>query len=181
MRFWRGVGLALLLTTLLMMGLGSQVAMASTGWTTGGHVGLSADADGDGLPDDLDPDDDNDGISDENEASPNPQPDNGGIGDDDDDTIPNDLDPDDDNNGVTDDDDASAPPPANNGGTSGGPGGSSAASGSTVGGSTITALPVTGAGSGGEIPVRAFAIAAVILLLLATIPLARGSDDRPRR
>jgi hypothetical protein len=38
---------------------------------------LAADADGDGIPDDMDPDDDNDGISDESEAGPDPQPDNG--------------------------------------------------------------------------------------------------------
>lgn len=176
MRFWRGVGLALLLATLLTMGPGMPGVMAAPGWTVGGAV-LAADSDGDGIPDDLDPDDDNDGISDEGEASPNPKPGNGGIGDDDGDGIPNDLDPDDNNNGITDEDEASIPSPGSNGGNSGG---SSSGSGSG-GGSLIQALPATGVGPSGDVPVRAFAIAAVVLLLLATIPLAKGSDDRPRR
>lgn len=180
MRFWRGVGLVLL-AALLTMGLRGPQVMAAPGWSGNGTFGLAVDSDGDGIPDDLDPDDNNNGISDENEASPNPRPDNGGIGDDDGDGIPNDLDPDDNNNGITDEDEASIPPPASNGGNSGGSGGSSANGGSNDGGSMIRALPVTGVGTGGDIPVRAFAIAAVVLLLLATIPLTKSSNQRPRR
>lgn len=180
MRLWQGVGLGLLVT-LVMMGLNGPQVMAAPGWSGSDTFALAADSDGDGIPDDLDPDDDNDGISDESEAGPNPKPDNGPIGDDDGDTIPNDLDPDDNNNGVTDEDDASVPPPASNGGTSGESSGSTSQGGSSSGGAMIQALPETGAGNSGHIPVRAFIIAAVVLLLVATIPLTRGSNDRPRR
>ena len=175
MRWWRRAGLALLMATLVILSFGRAGSMASPMAPGGTSAVLAADSDGDGIPDDLDPDDDNDGISDENEASPNPKPDNSGIGDDDGDGIPNDLDPDDNNNGITDEDDAKIPS-AGGGGTSGG----SSPSGSGDGGSMIKGLPSTGSGSG-YIPVRAFVIAAVVLLLLGTIPLTHSSNDRPRR
>jgi hypothetical protein len=192
MRLWRNVVLASMLAVLLTMGLVGPGVMAAPGFDAGRGLSLAADADGDGIPDDLDPDDDNDGISDEAEAGPNPQPDNGGIPDGDDDQIPDDLDPDDNNNGVTDDDEASAPPPSNGGGSSGGSnGGSSGESinqeasvsqGSIPSGSLVQALPETGAGDDGNgIPVKAFAVTAVLLVLLATIPVASRSDDRTRR
>jgi hypothetical protein len=189
MRLWRQVVLASMLAALLTMGLAGPGVMAAPGFEGARGGTLGADADGDGIPDDLDPDDDNDGISDESEAGPNPQPDNGGIPDDDDDQIPDDLDPDDNNNGVTDDDEASAPPPSSGGGGGGG-GGSS--TGESTGGaesqspqtgtSLVQSLPATGSGDDGRaIPVKAFAVAAVLLMLLATIPVANRSNDRPRR
>lgn len=190
MRLWRQVVLTGVLAVLLTMGFVGPGVMAAPGVDGGREAPLAADSDGDGIPDDLDPDDDNDGISDESEAGPNPQPDNGGIPDGDGDQIPDDLDPDDNNNGVTDDDEASAPPPSNGGGSSGGSdggsnGGTSGGSmnqGPSSSGSLVRALPETGAGDGGKgIPVKAFAVAAVLLTLLATIPVANRSNDRPRR
>jgi len=130
---------------------------------------VAQDADGDGIVDQLDPDDDNDGIFDVDEgtdAGPQPQE----PPDADDDGIVDQLDPDDDNDAVTDADEPVPAPGTGQPSTGGGSGSSSGDDSSPPSGNgvMISALPVTGSGTGrtgDPVPLLSLAIPGTIAII----------------
>ncbi len=164
-----GRSCAMVLLALLLGAIQSTGTLASPAHITGWNQALAADADGDGIPDDLDPDDNNDGIPDSDQGGDGVTPGNDPLPDLDNDGITDDLDPDDNNNAVTDDDEP-VPSPSN-GGSSGSGGSSSSGAGGGSDQPLVRSLPVTGTGNANPSLAPQFAVVAAISALVMAITL----------